>query len=121
AIQRAFNRLVKQHFDAAGIEVPYPQTVLHFGRDKNGQAAPVDVRHITQLEEAFNPDSAPGQTLRTVAESEAAKNEDVNNVVAQEQRAADSAKLNDDVDEPAADIAKKSTDKKGDKYLAADG
>src|SRR5690625_2217774 len=37
-IQRAFNRLVKEHFDAAGIEVPYPQTVLHFGRDRNGNA-----------------------------------------------------------------------------------
>src|SRR3546814_19670283 len=44
AIQRGFNRLVKQRFDAAGIELPYPQTVLHFGRDKLGYAAPVDVR-----------------------------------------------------------------------------
>lgn len=34
AVQRHFNRLVKQHFDAAGIEIPYPQTVLHFGKDK---------------------------------------------------------------------------------------
>ncbi|MCD9472981.1 mechanosensitive ion channel domain-containing protein, partial [Photobacterium phosphoreum] len=32
-VQRGFNRLVKKYFDAAGIEIPYPQTVLHFGRD----------------------------------------------------------------------------------------
>lgn len=43
AVQRSFNRLVKQHFDAAGIEIPYPQTVLHFGRDKNGTAAPANI------------------------------------------------------------------------------
>lgn len=115
AIQRAYNRLVKQHFDAAGIEVPYPQTVLHFGRDKNGQAAPVDVRHITKLEESFNPESAPGQTLRTVAESEAATDEHVNDAVAQEQRAADTAKLADVDEGDAAKSATKSTDTKGDK------
>lgn len=32
-VQRGFNRLVKKYFDAAGIEIPYPQTVLHFGSD----------------------------------------------------------------------------------------
>lgn len=66
AIQRAYNRLVKEHFDAAGIEVPYPQTVLHFGRDKNGMAAPLDVRHIKQLNDDFQVDSAPGQTVRAL-------------------------------------------------------
>lgn len=40
AIQRAYNRLVKQRFDAAGIELPYPQTVVHFGDDKRFQAEP---------------------------------------------------------------------------------
>jgi len=34
AIQRAFNRLVKKHFNAADIELPYPHTVVHF--DKSG-------------------------------------------------------------------------------------
>src|SRR5690606_21215657 len=37
-VQRAFNRLVKKHFDAAGIELPYPHTVLYFGQDKNGKS-----------------------------------------------------------------------------------
>lgn len=40
AVQRGFNRLVKKYFDAAGIEIPYPQTVLHFGRDMALPASP---------------------------------------------------------------------------------
>ncbi|MBF6617525.1 MAG: mechanosensitive ion channel [Candidimonas sp.] len=50
-IQRAFNRLMKQRFDAAGIELPYPHTVLHFGRDKSGHAEPVDIRGVDTLKE----------------------------------------------------------------------
>lgn len=34
-VQRAFNRLVKKHFDAAGIALPYPHTVLRFGDDND--------------------------------------------------------------------------------------
>ncbi|MCC2597306.1 mechanosensitive ion channel [Pusillimonas sp. MFBS29] len=64
AIQRGFNRLVKQRFDAAGIELPYPQTVLHFGRDKEGYAAPVDVRGVDALRHAPGATPAPGQTMR---------------------------------------------------------
>lgn len=52
AVQRSFNRLVKQHFDAAGIEIPYPQTVLHFGRDKNGTATPVTVQMVDAVAQA---------------------------------------------------------------------
>jgi small-conductance mechanosensitive channel len=40
AIQRGYNRLVKKRFDAAGIELPYPQTVVHFGNDSRGQPGP---------------------------------------------------------------------------------
>lgn len=66
AIQRGFNRLVKQRFDAAGIELPYPQTVLHFGRDKEGYAAPVDVRGVDALKHSSGTTPAPGQTMRPV-------------------------------------------------------
>lgn len=52
AVQRAYNRLVKQRFDAAGIELPYPHTVLHFGRDRDGYAEPVDVRAVESLRQA---------------------------------------------------------------------
>ena len=64
AVQRAFNRYVKQRFDAAGIELPYPQTVLHFGRDKSGYAAPVDVRALDALKEQSGTVPPPGQTMR---------------------------------------------------------
>lgn len=36
AVGRAYNRLVKLHFDAAGIEIPFPHTTLYFGEDKSG-------------------------------------------------------------------------------------
>ncbi|EKV29805.1 Potassium efflux system KefA protein [Caenispirillum salinarum AK4] len=41
AIGRAYNKLVKQHFDAAGIEIPFPHMTLYFGQDKDGSAPPV--------------------------------------------------------------------------------
>lgn len=46
AVQRAFNRLVKKHFSEAGIELPYPHTVLYFGQDKNGATPPFPMRDI---------------------------------------------------------------------------
>ncbi len=46
AVQRAFNRLVKKHFSEAGIELPYPHTVLYFGQDKNGDTPPFPMRDI---------------------------------------------------------------------------
>src|SRR5690625_904763 len=67
AVQRSYNRHVKMRFDEAGIEMPYPHTVLHFGRDKSGHASPVDVRMVEKLAEAKQPDSGyppAGQTYR---------------------------------------------------------
>ena len=43
AVQRGYNRLLKKHFDAAGIELPYPHTVVYFGQDKRGYAPPANV------------------------------------------------------------------------------
>jgi len=43
AVQRDYNRLLKQHFSAAGIELPYPHMVVYFGQDKQGEAPPVRV------------------------------------------------------------------------------
>lgn len=60
-IQRAFNRLVKQRFDAAGIELPYPQTVVHFGRDENGAAAPVGARAVDAVRESVE-GTSPGES-----------------------------------------------------------
>lgn len=34
-VQRAFNKALKEQFDQSGIEIPYPQTVVHFANDAN--------------------------------------------------------------------------------------
>ncbi len=44
---RAFNRLVKKHFDAAGIEIPFPHQTIYFGQEKDGSAPPAHLR-LTQ-------------------------------------------------------------------------
>lgn len=44
ATGRAYNRLVKMHFDAAGIEIPFPHTTLYFGEDKDGSAPAGNIR-----------------------------------------------------------------------------
>lgn len=72
AVQRSFNRLIKMYFDAAGIELPYPHTVLHFGRDKNGFAPPVDMRMVDAVahhEGKSHTEPAPGQTLRPLPDA----------------------------------------------------
>ena len=53
AIGRAYNRLVKIHFDAAGIEIPFPHTTMYFGQDKDGTAPPAYVHmiHNKKIEE----------------------------------------------------------------------
>ena len=71
-VGRAYNRLVKMHFDAAGIEVPFPHTTLYFGQDKNGSAAlPISViatgfHHRWQPR---RPTQAPGQYRRRPLQS----------------------------------------------------
>ena len=46
SIGREYNRLVKRHFDAAGIEIPFPHMTLYFGEDKRGEAPPARVSMI---------------------------------------------------------------------------
>ncbi len=63
AVQRGYNRLVKKHFAAAGIELALPHTVLYFGQDKDGYAPPLRVRSTTvepgELQTAGNQDLLP--------------------------------------------------------------
>ncbi|WP_072823034.1 mechanosensitive channel protein [Modicisalibacter ilicicola] len=56
AVGRAYNRLVKKYFDAAGIEIPFPHTTLYFGQDKNGSAPPANLRIMQQ---DFSVDGTP--------------------------------------------------------------
>lgn len=51
-VGRAYNRLVKQHFDAAGVEIPFPHQTLYFGQGKEGTAPPAFVRMLDQAGEA---------------------------------------------------------------------
>lgn len=44
AVGRAYTRLVKIHFDRAGIEIPFPQQTVWFGVDKAGDTAQLPIR-----------------------------------------------------------------------------
>jgi len=63
AVGRAYNRLVKRHFDAAGIEIPFPHMTLYFGEGKDGSAPPANLR----LLEARDADT--GTVARTTGSS----------------------------------------------------
>src|SRR3546814_12753070 len=67
AVQRGYNRLVKKHFNAAGIELPYPHTVVYFGQDKNGYAPPANLFMQTVRPDEHGTARAPGQTRRRLS------------------------------------------------------
>jgi len=50
SVGRAYNRLVKQHLDKAGIEIPFPHLTLYFGEDKQGQAPAMPMRMVEEVE-----------------------------------------------------------------------
>lgn len=64
AVQRGYNRLLKKHFDAAGIELPYPHTVVYFGQDKRGYAPPANVAMQTERPDEGENARAAGHTRR---------------------------------------------------------
>ena len=43
AIGRAYNEIVKEVFDATGIEIPFPHMTVYMGQDKDGSAPPLNV------------------------------------------------------------------------------
>nr|WP_231362887.1 mechanosensitive ion channel domain-containing protein [Thioalkalivibrio sp. ALJT] len=51
SLGRAFNRLVKKHFDAAGIEIPFPHQTVYFGQEKDGSAPPAHLHVIESVAE----------------------------------------------------------------------
>ncbi|GGB54463.1 mechanosensitive channel protein [Oceanisphaera marina] len=57
AVGRAYNRLVKLHFDSAGIEIPFPHSTVYFGVGKEGQAPSANVR---LMEQDFDINGHPG-------------------------------------------------------------
>ncbi|MBS3785902.1 MAG: mechanosensitive ion channel [Gammaproteobacteria bacterium] len=48
AVGRAFNRVVKDTFDDAGIEIPFPHMTLWFGEDKTGNAPAAPLRMVKE-------------------------------------------------------------------------
>ncbi|MBC9903034.1 mechanosensitive ion channel [Achromobacter xylosoxidans] len=64
AVQRGYNRLLKKHFDAAGIELPYPHTVVYFGQDKRGYAPPANVFVQAERPDEGEDARAAGHTRR---------------------------------------------------------
>jgi small-conductance mechanosensitive channel len=42
-VGREFNRLLKKKFDELDIEIPFPHMTLYMGRDKQGQAPPMNI------------------------------------------------------------------------------
>ena len=77
AVQRGYNRLVKKHFNAAGIELPYPHTVLYFGQDKDGYAPPANVFMQTERAAKTHSARAPGHTRRQLSKEQGEASEDV--------------------------------------------
>ncbi|ABE60448.1 mechanosensitive channel protein [Chromohalobacter israelensis] len=60
AVGRAYNRLVKMYFDAAGIEIPFPHTTLYFGQEKDGSAPPANLRILSQKADVVDSQSPSG-------------------------------------------------------------
>ncbi|CUB08134.1 hypothetical protein Ga0061068_1232 [Tepidiphilus thermophilus] len=68
AVGRAFNTLVKKHFDAAGIEMPFPHLTVYFGQDKDGSAPPVRV--VLQGEQGIGQEEGAGPSGQISVASE---------------------------------------------------
>lgn len=57
-IGREYNRLVKRHLDAAGIEIPFPHLTLYFGEDKSGEAPAAPLRILDKAASDKSDDDA---------------------------------------------------------------
>ncbi|MBV7486098.1 mechanosensitive ion channel domain-containing protein [Bordetella sp. BOR01] len=77
AVQRGYNRLVKKHFNAAGIELPYPHTVVYFGQDKNGYAPSANLFMQTDRPAGHGNADAAGHTRRRLSKEQGTASEDV--------------------------------------------
>ena len=55
SLQRKFNHLIKNRFDAEGIEIPFPHRTVYFGEDSSGDAPPARIR-LERADEAQKQD-----------------------------------------------------------------
>ncbi|HET7313281.1 mechanosensitive ion channel domain-containing protein [Salinisphaera sp.] len=63
-VGRAFNRLVKIHFERAGIEIPFPHQTLWFGEDHRGEAPAANIRLLEVDDEDGNAGYRPKRRRR---------------------------------------------------------
>lgn len=68
-VQRAFNRLLKNRFDAEGIEIPFPHRTIYFGVDGQGNAPSA---HVQIHEPTLAGEKRPKATLSQAPEGERA-------------------------------------------------
>jgi len=87
-VGRAYNKLVKKHFDAGGIEIPYPHMTLYFGEDKDGSAPPLRLMQL-RAEAATAAGDAQTPSLQAPAPEpvkEVLPGEEYDNAVTDEER-----------------------------------
>ncbi|WP_181702612.1 mechanosensitive ion channel domain-containing protein [Chthonobacter albigriseus] len=67
AVGRAYTELVKEVFDENGIEIPFPQQTLWFGRSRDGE--PPELRLVEEHDENEHPAEPPARPVpRTASE-----------------------------------------------------
>lgn len=62
SVGRAYNAIVKRHFDAAGVEMPFPHMTLYMGAEKDGSAPPINVRMLGDSAASAQPLARTGST-----------------------------------------------------------
>ena len=70
AVGRAYNEIIKQVLDEAGVEIPYPHMTLYMGEGKDGTAPPLNLRHqgaTGPAEAGTSAPSAPATVTTTQA------------------------------------------------------
>lgn len=48
-VGRAYNEVIKQVLDDAGVEIPFPHMTLYMGQEKDGTAPPLNLRRVARL------------------------------------------------------------------------
>ena len=66
-VGRAYNRLVKQHLDAAGIEIPFPHMTIYFGQDKDGSAPPAPLKMVGGSDSPIPLEQKPEKTKKSTS------------------------------------------------------
>ncbi len=74
AVGRAYNEIIKQVLDEAGVEIPFPHMTLYMGQDKEGSAPPLHLRHHGITDPAQQAGSGARAQSAPVTTSEASRN-----------------------------------------------